>query len=129
MTKIAIREVKTYITDDDKKIEEHKTVSHRDSIPEITEKKYAEIADIVDKDVAYFGYVTVQTPMGVTEERFFIPAKNIDEAYEKFTGEAQVMIKELEEYIKEHESQIITASQQDMQVINELQNSPGIITS
>ena len=118
---IPIRKVNVYQSEDGRKIEEHKT---KLSVIEEIDIDKNEI-DINVKDIIYIGVATIPTYMSMNtqEIKFPVEADSLKEAFEKFELS-------LQKVFEESESQIIHASQSDLNILtrlNEGDNSSGII--
>jgi len=107
---LPILEVKTYVTPDGKKIEEHKntgtfyTIDSPEDFPDIEE-------------IFYIGVATAQTQIGEQSIQFPIEnASTLKEAFEQYENALKTII-------EENQNQIITASENDF---NGLGNS-GLI--
>jgi len=95
MTKIPIRKVNTYQSDNGNKIEE--LITEFEIEGEIEE----EMQEIANKKVIYFGCVVVATPIGTEEIKFPIEADSLKEAFENIDSELNKLKNELENQIIE----------------------------
>jgi len=120
---IPIREVMIYQSEDGRKIERHKTIL--EEVIEIDDQN--EIPDFNSNEIIYIGVASLPTNMGVQEVKFPIPADSIKDAFSKF-------VLYLKEVLEAANSQIVQASESDLNIIDSLGNNPdedgpGIILS
>lgn len=128
---VNLREVRTYISDDGRKIEVHSSCGKVDYNTD--DKEEIEILNKIPESSFVFGFTYIKTNNGPREIRFHIPTDKdksgddlINQAFDKFVSVAKEFIKKIEEeqrdYInklREQKDKIVTASANDLKMIED----------
>ena len=117
--KFPVRKVNIYQGADGSKIEEHCQEL-------MIEREVEESVDVDLDNILYVGVLQVTIPeAGISHEiKFKIPAKTIEEAFDKFPEGAENILQQMQN--QQHD--IVTASEHDLDIINSMSNqksSPG----
>jgi len=101
---VSLREMKTYQTDDGRKIEVYTKIKE---VP--AESRPGTPTEFVEQQEIYVGSIRIRLPMGVEEKKFEIEAESLEEAFEKFHSIAEpvhrAFVQEIREAMQSHMQQ------------------------